>query len=234
MRHPCYSGIERPKADFAFPSARPEKFPVYIAEHWKLVSIFDEYLMQDMRSWQPYLPRIQREKKGDAILGVDLSDDRSRIVFDIRIPGERFFDSWRRIPFSVELEMNKLRHIIDAATHFHCPSCRIDGRHNLHEKIRLEFREMKIAGKHDEDINSEVEPVGDNLNQNGVINLITGTQAQGMYGIKILNDSAVPLYAALFYFNTNDLSISAYPAGLVKSIDQLRSLSIALSVTIPR
>jgi hypothetical protein len=235
------SRIELLKPVFALQSkaGNIHDLPVYVAEHSELVSVFDA-LAQETHRVRPDRPRILRVEKEKAMLTVDISDRKTDVVFDIRVPGERVLDefvalsscNWQRIPFSIELEASKVHPILDGAAHFYWHLSRIDRHHNLQNKIRFEFTEMKqIEGKYDDDLNPVIEPIGDNLNQNGSISLIAGTQAKGMYGIKVNNNSTVPLYGALFYFNTSDLSISACPAGLELSADQFYSLSIALSVT---
>jgi hypothetical protein len=52
----------------------------------------------------------------------------------------------------------------------------------------------------------EIQPYGPDLNIDGVIDFIVDEKA--MYGIRIVNDTAEPLYPYLFYFDNTDFSIS--------------------------
>jgi hypothetical protein len=146
---------------------------------------------------------VQKEK---AMLTLDL--DHKKVVFGMQVLDESvaaFFSS-QRIPFSVELDVGKLHPVLDAAANFHWHFCRTNKDHILRNKVRLEFTKVKqTEGKGDEDVGPVIEPVGDNLIQDGVINLVSGAQE---YGLKILNASSVPLYPALFYFDINNFSIS--------------------------
>ena len=212
--------------------------PVYVAENRELEPVL-ETISQKMHLVRPDRPRIRLVEKEEAMLTIDLDPNLNKIVFDIRVLGEKAvppFGNWQHIPFSIELDVSKLHSVLDDAAHFHRHLSRTDQHHHLLNKVRFEFTEMKqLEEEYDEDLNPIIEPVGDNLNQGGIVNLITGAQAQGMYGIKILNDNSIPLYAVLFYFDTSDLSISAYPLRLEHSIDQLSlHLSIALSTASAR
>ena len=212
--HPYYS-IMKPHSSasrfqfcepsFAKQTGHGRNLPVYAAEHSELEPVF-EALIQQKQNVRPDRPGFLRVAKEEAILTVDL--DYQRVVFGMSALDGRvaeFFNS-QRIPFSVELDIDKLRPVVDAAAHFHCQFCRTDKYHNLQRWIRIEFTEVRqVERKDDEDTKTVIEAVGDNLVHDGIINLVSGPQG---YGIKILNDSRIPLYAALFYFDTSNLSIS--------------------------
>lgn len=155
----------------------------------------------------PDRPSIRRVEKKDATLSITL--EHNKAVFDIQIPDECL--EWQRIPFPVDIDADKLRSVIDASANFCWHLGRTDKHHNLQKKVRLEFTGVKQEEVHvnldDGILGPVIEPIGSNLNHNGVIDLVSGSQR---YGIKVLNDSPVSLYAALFYFDTNDLSISTY------------------------
>jgi hypothetical protein len=228
--HPFYSELEPLSAPSRLELLKPifalqtkagsqHDLPVYVAEGSGLVFIF-EGLAQQLYHVQPDRPKILLVEKEQAALNVDL--EHNKVVFEIRGPdervlGERVVDEltrvsgyWQRIPSSVELDTGKLLPVLDAAIHFHRHLCRTDQKHILRNKVHFVFTEVIHADqKFDDDLNPVIEPTGDNLNKDGIIRLTSAVPATaGMYGIKIINDTAAPLYGALFYFNTNDLSIS--------------------------
>ena len=55
---------------------------------------------------------------------------------------------------------------------------------------------------YDDDFNPIVKPVGDNLNVEGVVDLVVNTD--DLYGIKLVNNSAYDLYPSLFFFDNSD------------------------------
>jgi hypothetical protein len=183
--------------------------PVHIAEQSELGHVFEE-LVRNMHHVRPDGPGILLVEKEKAMLAIVL--DHKKIMFDIRVLDERVLDefvaafgNWQRIPFSSELDLSKLHPILDTAAHFHWHLSRTNKHHILQNKIRFEFTEVEeVEGEYEDDLNVMMKPIRDNLNQNGIINLVSGVQ---QYGIKIINHSAATLYGALFYFNMNDLSI---------------------------
>ena len=207
--------------------------PIHVSKLNELGPIL-ETVAEKMHRVQPDRPGIVLVEKEKAMLTIDLDPDDNRVVFDICLLGENLPASgkWQQIPHSAELNVSKLRSIFDGAAHFYWHLSRTENNHNLQNMIRFEFTEVEQVDKeYDKDLNPVVQSIGDNLNQNGIINLVTGT---AMYGTRIFNNSSVPLYAALFYFNTSDLSIGACPAYLESSIDQFAFLRLTLSTIFPR
>jgi hypothetical protein len=201
---PGASRFELHKSAFALQTKAGNEHDLrtYAAEHKEYTSFF-EALAQKLKhacSDHPSTLQVEKEK---ARLSIDL--DLEKMVFNILDERVTAFLNSQDIPSFVELNMSKLHSpaILDAAAHFHWHFCHTNKHHKLQNKVRLEFTQVKI--EEDEDLNPVIEPTGDNLNQNGVINLVPGAQE---YGVKICNDSPVPLYAALFYFDINDFSIS--------------------------
>jgi len=211
---PSTSGFELQKPAFALltKAGNTHDLPVYVVEHTELSPVF-ESVAQKMHHVRPDRPRILLVEKEKAMLIIDFDRNLNKVVFDIRILDESVAPpsgNWQRIPFSVELEESELHPILDAAAHFHRHLSRSDKHHDLQKNVRFELTEVKqLEEEYDEDLNPKIEPVGDNLNQNGIVNLVAGGQAKGMYGIKILNDTPIPLYAVLLYFDTSDLSITS-------------------------
>jgi hypothetical protein len=142
-----------------------------------------------------------------AKLTIDL--DRNNVVLDIHDQSApTLLESLRKL-CSVKFDTSGLnRHaILDAVANFHWNFCHTNEHHSLRKKVCLEFTDVKqVEEEYDDDLNP-IFKIGDNLIENDIINLVSGPEKY--YGVKILNKTPIPLYAALFYFDINDLSISA-------------------------
>ena len=80
----------------------------------------------------------------------------------------------------------------------------------LENYIQLDFKKLKELEEYDEDFNTVLEAVGDNLNVSGIVDLVV--DPDDMYGIKLINTSDLDLYPSLFFFDNSDLSICKYSA----------------------
>ena len=214
--------LQRPAFALLTKAGNMYDLPVYVVEHRELSPVF-EIVARKMHHLRPDRPRILLVEKDKAMLIIDLDHNLNKVMFDLRILGKSVAPAagnWQRIPFSIEVDEDLLHPVLDAAAHFHRHLSRSDTHHHLQEKVRFELTEVKqIEEEYDEDLNPIIEPVGNNLVQNGIVNLVAGVQAQGMYAVKVFNDTSIPLYAVLLYFDTSDLSISACPARLEHSND---------------
>ena len=201
---PDTSQFEFPKPAFALltKAGTKQDLRVYVAKHEKLTSIVEELVkMQDK---QPERPRILEVEKENAKFGIDLEGEK--VVFDILDERVTAFHL-RRIPFPVQPDAKIIYPILNAAAHFHWHLHRTSEKHILQNKVRLEFTKMDQVGEeYDDDLNSVLQPIGKDLNQNGIVNLVA-SDSDG-YGIKIINDTNQALYASLFYFDNSNLSIS--------------------------
>jgi hypothetical protein len=177
---------------------------VYIPENKTLTKLFNPL---DKEFLPPDRPRILRVGKEEAELGIEMNNQR--VVFEVLDKHVTKF-GLRRIPFSIKADMGALSYILDSAARFHWHLRRTDRDESikLSDHVQLELREVVKREANLDDLTWVVEPVGNNLVHDGVINVVEDPKT--MYGIKIQNDSALPLYAALFYFNVNDLSIGGY------------------------
>jgi hypothetical protein len=197
---------------------------VHVTRRKRLISILEEILARDTQYKRPDRPRILLVEKEHAELSIDLS--RRKVVFEILDQSIRAYNLLR-IPISVQPEPTILYSILDAAAHFRYHLRRTsDDVHNLQNMVHLELTEVKqVEGKYDHDLNPVIDPIGHNLNMNGVINLVPNPKV--MYGITIRNESSIALYVALFYFEMNNLSISMCPAPLGDNVVLTNSLLLA-------
>ena len=195
------SRFKLPKTTFArlTKAGTKQDLRVYVARHKKLKSTFKALI--EMQDKQPHRPRILGAVKEHAKLGIHL--DGENAVFDILDERVTKFNM-RRIPFPVKFDLTVLYPILDAAAYFHWHLHRTDEKHNLQDMVRLEFTKMDMNG-YTKDLGSDIKPIGDNLIREDVIILVASEDV--MYGMKILNNSKVPLYASLFYFDNSNLSI---------------------------
>ena len=203
---------------------------VYAANRKRLASPL-EALVREMHHVRPDRPRILRVEKELAGLGVDL--DGRMVVFDILDESVTAFNV-RRIPYSIKPDVSVLRRILYAAAHFYwyLHVHPVEDQFCIQNKVQLELNEVKqVEGKYDDDLKPVMEQSGDNLNHNGVINLVA--DPQDMYGITILNNSSTSLYMALFYFDISNLSISTYPTCLIQSIDLFFLLALLYQSPFP-
>ncbi|KJA22420.1 hypothetical protein HYPSUDRAFT_215809 [Hypholoma sublateritium FD-334 SS-4] len=84
------------------------------------------------------------------------------------------------------------------------------GLSGLSENIEIECLRLVPSGEYTDDLDLILvpEPGGQNLNVDGKI--LIDVDKKDEYGYRIKNNSTLPLYAALFYFDMSDLSISSY------------------------
>lgn len=75
----------------------------------------------------------------------------------------------------------------------------------LMKQISLECFKLKSSGMLNSSLQGIMAPNGLNLNENGKI--FVDVDEKATYGFSIRNNSALPLYAALFYYDMSDLSI---------------------------
>ncbi|KAF9479227.1 hypothetical protein BDN70DRAFT_878993 [Pholiota conissans] len=82
----------------------------------------------------------------------------------------------------------------------------------ISERISVEFYKLQENSDADEDTEYDEEilsPVGSNLCTGGIVDLVIADEDEENipYGIKIVNNSKLGLYANVFHFNTHDLEI---------------------------
>jgi hypothetical protein len=208
LRFKLHDKLHKPTFALLWKAVPRHQLPVYAAEYAELISIFSAPVGKSRR--QPNRPGILRtlQKEGD-VLVLDLV--QKKVVFNDRgLDKEEvaaFFHS-QRIPFSIELDVNKVQPVVNAAADFHWYLKHGNEVHRdlLRDMVRFEFTKVECV-QSDEDQNPVIKSIGENLNKDGVIRLVSGTQT---YGLRIINDSRRDFHASLFYFNVNNLSISTY------------------------
>ena len=72
--------------------------------------------------------------------------------------------------------------------------------------IDLEFFQLGLSDQNYQ----EISPISDNLNDNGVIDVVVSQSTNNIYGFKITNKTDEDLYTSVFLFNNTDFSISGF------------------------
>lgn len=72
----------------------------------------------------------------------------------------------------------------------------------------MEFNRLEDTDAVDDDLEPVYKPIGDDLNKDGVIDIVADKVTQ--YGITVRNLIKVPLHVSLFYFDCSDLKIASY------------------------
>ena len=112
-----------------------------------------------------------------------------------------------RMPFYIEPNAEAMSSVIHAAAHFYFHLRRKSKMQALHGKIDVVFTELvELQEEYDDSLQPVIQPIGPNLNRENIVDL--QIQNTKMYGMKIINNSDLPLYPSLFFFDNSDLSIS--------------------------
>ena len=170
----------------------------------KLSPVF-EALARDLLRTGADRRKISLVEKSKAEL--DIALEGGSVVFNILNTQVTQF-GLNRLPFRVKPTYDDVYPVIWSAAHYHWHLRRNNKSKLLQNHIQLEFKKLEERGEFDDDFNPIMEPVGENLNVAGVVDIVV--DADAMYGIKIVNHSALDLYPCLFFFDSSDLSISEY------------------------
>lgn len=181
-----------------------EDLRLHIAPNDTLAPIF-EALGQDMLLTDSNRRRISLVKRDKAEL--DVAIDNEGVIFNILNPQVTQF-GLNQLPFRVDPTYDAIYPVVRASAHYYWHLRRNSTSRVLENHIQLDFRKLKELEEYDEDFNLVLEPVGDNLNVSGIVDLVVNPD--DMYGIKLVNTSDLDLYPSLFFFDNSDLSICEY------------------------
>jgi hypothetical protein len=166
-----------------------------------------EALGQDMLRTESNRRRISLVEKDKAEL--DIAIDGDRVIFNILNPQVTQF-GLNQMPFRVDPTYDAIYPVVRASAHYYWHLRRNSTSRVLENHIQLDFKKLRELEEYDEDFNLVLEPVGDNLNVSGIVDLVVNPD--DMYGIKLVNTSDLDLYPSLFFFDNSDLSICEYSA----------------------
>jgi hypothetical protein len=178
-----------------------EDLRLHIALNDKLSPVF-EALGEEMLRTDSNRRRISLVEKDKAELDIAINGDH--VVFNILNPQVTLF-GLKQMPFRVEPTYEDVYPVIRASAHYYWHLRRNNTSNVLQNHVQLEFKKMQELDEYDDDFNPIFAPTGDNLNAAGVVDIIV--DPDDMYGIKLVNNSALDLYPSLFFFDNSDLSI---------------------------
>jgi len=185
-----------------------EPFRIHVATDEKLTGVY-EALLREIQSEGPEKSMALVDKE-DADLDISLDDNC--VNFNILSKLVTQF-GLTQMPFTIPAHVgfvSQVSYVVRAAVHYH--SCLRHGGETpiLQNQVRIEFTKVKgekVDGSNDF---HPIIPYGDNLNCNGVVDLVLDDEDDTMYGIKITNNTNLSLYPSLFFFDNSDLSITSY------------------------
>lgn len=187
-----------------------EDLRVRIVMSNKLVPVFKK-LAEDMQSRSGEKQGILLVDDDTADLDVSL-DQENRVVFNVP-QGACTQYGHSRLPNTLPPDVDMIYPVIRSAARYYwhlkrsAPASESRGLSSL---VRVEFHELMQENDGWDGqlrpILKPVEPLVD-LNPANVVDLIVGDGGNKMYGFKVSNISATPLYVSAFYFDNSDFSI---------------------------
>ena len=152
---------------------------------------------------------IQLAEQDEADFGMAL--ENGKVVFNIYDSNVTKY-GLTRMPYILEPTLKSISPVIRAAAHFYYHRRRTlqTGRRGLAEKVEINVTELKLERIEDDE---ELKPVfvyGPTASGNWKGGEVFDLQTETSYGWRIFNKCEVPLYPALFYFDSSDWSISEY------------------------
>jgi hypothetical protein len=180
-----------------------EGLRLHMARDETLARVFEAFV-QKLQLASPTHTNIVLVDKEQAELAIEIED--SHVIFNILNPFVTKF-GLVRLPFQITPNIDDVYPVICAAVHYHWHLHRTNKKAHLQNRVRIEFMKLKQDDEDfDEDFNLILRPDGPNLNIGGVVDIVVDEDA--IYGINIINDTALALYPSLFFFDNSDFSIS--------------------------
>ncbi|CCM00516.1 uncharacterized protein FIBRA_02550 [Fibroporia radiculosa] len=182
-----------------------EDLKVHVALDEKLTFIFQALAKEMQRTDPARRTIIPVEKKEAAKLDIALED--GSVVFNILHSVTSQY-GLTRMPCTIKPSFNAVQLVIYAAANFYWHLDRKSTSGSLQNFVNIEFKRLKKLREVDHDGYNVLLEDGPNLIRSSVIDLQVDDTAQ--YGLKIINNSKVPLYLSVFFFDSSDLSIDSW------------------------
>ena len=174
------------------------------------IHVADESLKDLVKKIDPNQRIVQLvERDHGADFGITL--ENGKVVFDI-------YDSdvtkygLTRMPYTLEPTLEAISPVIRAAAHFYWHRRRTlqTGQRGLARKVEIEVAELELESvEYDDDLNP-VYTCGLTASGDWKGGKVFDLKTETAYGWRIINNYAVSLYPALFYFDNSDWSISEH------------------------
>jgi hypothetical protein len=178
------------------------------------IHVADESLKELVMEIDPNQEITQLVERDDgAEFGIALED--GNVVFNIYDSDVRRY-GLTRMPHILEPTLKALSPVIRAAAHFYWHRRRTPntGR-GLAKKVEIEVTELQVESVEYDDELSPVVLYGPTASSDRKGGKEFDLRTETAYGWKIINNCELPLYPALFYFDSSDWSISEYPYQLL-------------------
>ncbi len=140
------------------------------------------------------------ESAAQAELAISVQGDR--VVFDMLLK-----EHSHHIPYSMRYNAEDIYALIYAAAHYFS-HLRWTSRSNLHKMVTVEFLKVKEIDEYDDDLMRILEPDGENMISSGNVNVYVDDGA--MYGMKITNNSRIPLHFVFFFDGDFSIGMSLF------------------------
>ena len=181
------------------------------------------YIPSDKKFWPDHdalLKLLEKDHDLQSINFVDQPEDadfelamqNKNIIFlyrDQRITQHGLTQLYKHVP-SIEEE---LAPVLKSAAHFYWKLNRTNNNPQFNNEafnngIQVElYRLLPPKIRNFNDIGGGLVPIGPNLYEDGVMNVVADTDLNIPYGFKLINNTPYDLYPHLFYFDLSDLSI---------------------------
>ena len=144
--------------------------------------------------------------QAELLVDVDAQVDGSKVVFSTTNSSATAYGI-AQFPHLVPPEAGAISHVLRSAARWNWHLNRTNTNiRRVSKMVDLEFyRLQQVDGDYDRQGLPILEPMGENMNRTGVIQLVVNPDH--FFGFKIVNHGTRPLYPHLFYFDISDQSI---------------------------
>ncbi|KZS99633.1 uncharacterized protein LAESUDRAFT_718559 [Laetiporus sulphureus 93-53] len=178
-----------------------EELRICIASKKELHDVF-KAVAEEMESETSPYSKIILVDASLALLKADLQN--GSVVFDNLDPLVARYKP-TRLSFNVSADADTVCPVLRSAAHYFWHLRRTNTQAALRHDVLVEFTELTFP---DDDLLADARPCRPNLNVDGVVELIVDEDTK--YGIRIVNGTNLPLYPALFFFESTNLKIESY------------------------
>jgi hypothetical protein len=142
---------------------------------------------------------------GQETADLTVSMENGQIGFTVMDPLVRLY-GLRRMPYTVPPTVDDLQRVLSAAAHYYWHFYRTSSQDALTKSIDVEFMKLhQITGDEWGDVFDPI-PDSPNLHENSLIRVVADEQS--VYGIRVTNNTNMPLYLSVFFFDHSSLEIS--------------------------
>ena len=144
--------------------------------------------------------------QAELVVDVDVKADGNTIVFSTTNSSATAYGI-AQLPHFMPPEAGAISHVLRSAARWNWHLNRTNTNiRRVSKMVDLEFYRLRqVDGDYDRQGLPILEPMGENMNRTGVIQLVANPAH--FFGFKIVNHGTRPLYPHLFYFDISDQSI---------------------------